>query len=170
MPAIPTIRTNVLQEPRFVVRVEKAPGVAMSAKFMSVEGLQASVGVSTIWHGGSMIAQKDPCRVTYPPVTLTRGRTKDAELYNWFAVAVAPVPANVGEEFRIVEIVEQDRARRTINRWRLYNAFVSEYNPGNFNNDSDDYRMESVVIEYEFFEAIGLTGTIGISHLAGALG
>lgn len=169
MPAIPINPTNVLQEPRFIVRVEKAPGVAMSAKFASAEGLQATVGVSTLWHGGSMIAQKDPCRVTFGPVTLTRGRTKDAELYNWFALSVAPLPDAADAGVLLVEIVEQDRARRTVNRWRLYNAFVVEYNPGNFNGDSDGYRMESVVIEHEFMEAIGLNGVTPIRQMASLL-
>ncbi len=173
MPSLVGSPVTPFQAARFVVRVEGSPGVAGTAKFKTCVGLEAAVAVSEIWHGGSMIAQKEPARVTFPPVTLERGALNDAQLFNWFAITVAPTPAigGAGQAYkRMVDIVEQDRSGLTVNRWRLVNAWVSNYKPGDFDNESDEFLIETIELTYEFFIAVGLPNANPIAQLASALG
>ncbi len=173
MPALNATPIRPIQAARFIVRVEGAPGVAMTAKFKTCSELSAEIAKSEIWHGGSMIAQKEPARVTFPDITLERGATDDGQLFNWFAQSAAPTPSigGIGQAFkRQVDIVEQDRARITINRWRLVNCWVSGYKAGDWDNESDDFLFESVTLAFEFFLPIGLAGAVAIDQISAALG
>jgi phage tail-like protein len=159
---------------RFVVRVEAAPGVPLRGQFVRMSELSAEVAVSSLHHGGSAIPVKAPARVNFPDVTLERGATQDALLESWFAQTVAPTPSIGGTGLayqRDLDIVEQDRDGSTLNRWRLFRAFPSKYMPADgYDNESDDFIIESVTLAYSFFIPVGLPGAVDISHIQSSLG
>lgn len=172
MSLIPTPRL-IKQRARFVVRVQAAPGVALVGRFMDCSELSAEVAVSRMNHSGSMIPEKAPSRVTFADVTLQRGATQNADLFRWFAQAVVPTPTfggvGLGHE-RVVDIVEQDRDRSTLNRWRLVRAWPTKYTAATeWNNDSDDFTLEAITLTYAFFVPIGLPAAVRIDHIAAAL-
>ena len=155
-----TVVQTPLQAARFIVRIESAPGVAMTAKFKSCSELSAEIASSELWQGGSMIPISEPARVTYPPITLERGATGSADLFNWFAIAAAPIPGSTGVNIhkRMLDIVAQDRAFQPIVKWRVVNAYPVGYKAGEWENDSDDFLMESITLKFDFFRPVGLPG------------
>ena len=169
MAGLPTEPKIPLQAARFIVRVNVAPGVAMTARFKSISELSVEVAKSEIYQGGSMIPFKQPARMTFADVTLERGATADADLFNWFAATSAPTPdiGGVGEAFkRSVDIVAQNRAHFTVASWRLVGAWPTSYKPGEWDNESDDFLMESVTLTYDFFRPIKLAGSVAYEQVA----
>ena len=172
MPSLVATPVIPHQAARFVVRVEKAPGVAMTARFSSCSELAAEVAKSELWAGGSMIPYKEAARVTFADITLERGATSESELFNWFALTVAPTPAigGVGRAHaRMVDIAQLDRANRVAHRWRLVNAFVVGYKAGEWDGDSDEFLMESVTLTFDFFKPVGIAGALGFDQISSLL-
>ena len=168
MPAVSIEPKIPLQQARFIVRVEERPGVSMLARFKSISELSVEVAKSEIWQGGSMIPFKQPARLTFADITLERGATNDAELFNWLALTTAPTPSigGIGEAFkRSVDIVMQDRSHRTVAAWRLVNAWPVGYKPGEWDNESDDFQMESVTLTYDFFRPVRLAGSLAYEQI-----
>lgn len=160
-----------LQAARFIVRMEQAPGVAMIAKFKSCSELSAEIAKSELWQGGSMIPVKEPARITFADITLEKGATNSAELFNWFAITAAPLPQAraINAHKRMVDIVAQDRAFNTIVRWRIVNAFPVGYKAGEWDNASDDFLMESITLTFDLFRAVGFADVADegdMQHLA----
>lgn len=149
-----------LQAARFIVRIEAAPGVAMTAKFKSCSELSAEIAKSELWQGGSMIPVKEPARITYPDITLEKGATNSAELFNWFAITAGPIPGTTGVNAhkRMVDIIAQDRAFQPLVKWRVVNAFPVGYKAGEWDGASDDFLMESITLTLDFFRPVALAG------------
>lgn len=150
-----------LQAARFIVRIEAAPGVAMTAKFKSCSELSAALATSILWQGGSMIPVKETARLTFEPITLLKGATNDAELFNWFALAAAPIAGTTGVNIhkRMVDIVAQDRSFQPLVKWRVVNAFPTDYKASTgWDNDSDEFLMESITLDFDFFRPVALAG------------
>lgn len=174
MPLLVASPTVLKQKARFVVRVEEAPGVALTGRFVRMSELAAEVNESSLRHGGSPIPVKAPALVDFPDVTLERGATQDASLFRWLAQTVAPTPSIGGTGLaykRDLDIVEQDRDFSTLNRWRLFRGFVKKYTAADgYDNESNDFVLEMVTIGYDFFIPIGLPGAVDISHIQAATG
>jgi phage tail-like protein len=140
---------------KFVVEID---GVAY-AGFEKCDGLEAEVAVSEHYEGGAMIPDKSPQRVKFSDLTLERGACQDQDLYDWF-VEVAKAAAGTGlvdPEFkRNLDIVQQERDGSEIERYRVFNAFPRKFNPasGGWDNNSDDNRVEQVVLAYDYWERV----------------
>jgi len=139
---------------KFIVEID---GVA-SAGFQTVTGLTVEATVVTHIEGGALIPNKSPGRLTFSPVTLTRGAvTNDSDLYDWFKqVADASANAGLTEPLykRTLDIVQQDRDNSVLRRWRLQSAWCQSFSPGEWDNTADEKLVETVILEYDFFDLI----------------
>ena len=173
MPLLVGTPRLIKQKSRFIVRVEAASGRALVAGFATCSELSAETQVSSQRFGGSMLATKTPSLVDVTDITLERGATQNADLWLWFAQTVAPTPVIGGiglGHVKWVDIIEQDRDRSTLNKWRLLNAFPSKYAGSlGWDNDSSDYTMESITLTFDLFRPIGLPKAVSIDHLASTL-
>lgn len=138
---------------KFVVEID---GIA-SAAFQTCSELAAEVADREQWEGGSMIADKQPGRLTVDDITLERGATTDRDIYEWFR-QVANAAANAGLSSpgfkRNLDIVQQDLDGSELRRWRVYSAYPKRFVGGAWDNDSDDNVMETVVLRCDYFELI----------------
>lgn len=159
--------TLVKQRFRFVVQVGALDSLGlMRARFRSCSELSAESAKSEIFHGGSIIPYKAPGRITMSDVTLEAGATAEGRMFGWFAQATFArgVAAVDGFQYkRPVTIVEQDRAGGTLNRWHLANAFPVRFSAGEWDNESDDFTITSVVLTYDFFAPTSLTAVDGVN-------
>lgn len=134
---------------RFVIEI----GDFARAGFTSCSEIKISTQEIEYYEGGSDIPVKLPGRVQVPNVTLTRGVTRDEDLYTWFR-EVANVVANAGAVpptfKKDIDIVQLGRDTEEEKRWTLVNAFPSEFVAGEWNNDEDAVVMESVTIRYDY--------------------
>jgi phage tail-like protein len=150
MPVIGTPR-SFHKKFKFIVEID---GVA-SAGFQKCSELSVEVANVQYSEGGALIPNKSPGRLTFADVTLERGATDDADLFDWMQ-EVADASANAGlnePEFkRNLDIVQQDRDGSELRRWRLNGAWPVKFVAGDWDNEADENVIESVTLTYDFFE------------------
>lgn len=137
----------------FVVEID---GVARAAFARSSEIAGESNNVA-YREGGRLHPHNAPGTVTFPELTLERGATDDYDLYNWFrdcydaAAGTGLVPPDL---FRTLDVVQLDRAGEELKRFRLYKAYCRRWSSGDWDNDADEVRIETVVIVYDYFDQL----------------
>ena len=143
---------------KFYVRLVDPDVGPVDAGFQSVSELSVEAAKVEHFEGGVVIPDKTPGRLTYSDVTLERGATGDAVLYNW--MRQVGDAAFMGSEVvepgykRNLDIVQLDRSNKIMRLWRLYNAWPQKFVGGEWDNDSDENVIESVTLSYDFFELI----------------
>ena len=159
--------TLVKQRFRFVVTVGALDALGLlRARFRTCSELAAEAAKSEIFHGGSIIPYKAPGRVTMTDVTLEQGATAEGRLFGWFAQSTFARGIGGTDGFlfkRPVAIVEQNRDGSTLNRWHLANAFPIRFAAGEWDNESDDFTITSVVLTYDFFAPTSLSQVPGVN-------
>jgi len=137
---------------KFVVEIQ---GVAF-AGFRDMSDLRVSVAEVAHHEGGSLIPKKEPGRVTFADVTLSRGATTDEDLWNWMKETIAAGSILVDPaQKRTIDVVQQDRAGTEVNRWTLHNCWPKEFMAGSWNNEADENVIEEIVLGYDFFDKGG---------------
>jgi phage tail-like protein len=123
--------------------------------FQTCSELKVSAAEVTHYEGGVIIPDKQPGKLTYDDVTLTRGATVDRDLYDWMnEVGNAAKHAGLAASRfkRNATLVQQDRDGRTKLRWNIYGCWPKEFVAGSWDNDSDEVVIESVVLAIDRFE------------------
>lgn len=142
---------------RFLVEVD---GLG-SAGFQSCSELSAETAETEYYEGGVIIPFKEPGRMKFSDLTIERAATQDADLYNWF-MATTNAALNGGLASPLFKrngsIVQLDRDNRTLRRWQFKQAYPKKFVAGAWDNASDDFTMEQVVLSYTYFT---LTRNVG---------
>jgi phage tail-like protein len=136
---------------RFLVEID---GLG-SAAFQSCSELTAEVAETTYYEGGSMIPIKEPARMSVADITIERAATQDKDLYTWFTqTANATLNGGVrSPKFkRTASIVQFDRDNRQLRRWLLVGLWPKKFTAGAWDNNSDDFTLEQVVLAFDFFQ------------------
>lgn len=126
-----------------------------SAAFKDCSELAATLAEATLWQGGSIIPIKETTRLTFADITLTRGASRDLDLWIWFkeggdAAAGRGLPSPTTR--RHGSVVQYDRAGVPVERHDFFHAACKEYGTGGWDNDSDEFRMERVVLSIWWFD------------------
>lgn len=144
-----------IRHDKYAFRVE-VEGVGF-AGFQKCSEIKCEVATQETWEGGAVLPEKTPGRGKWNPVTLERGATMDLDLFLWFQTVVASA-AGIGGPTpsyeRDVDIVQRDRDGTTLMHWRLFRAWPKAFSAGEWDNASDDKRMESVELEFAHAEPI----------------
>lgn len=136
---------------RFIVEI----GDFMRAAFMTCSELSVEVAKIEHWEGGRLIPYKEPGRTTFSDVTLDRGVTIDREAYDWFLEVVNTVAdtGRVSPYFKKdIDIVQLERNGREVERYTLEGAWPTKFSAGDWSNDSDEVRIEQLVLTYDLFK------------------
>ena len=148
----------------FEVRIDGLTDLA----FATCSEPSVAIGEAMLWQGGSQIPIKEPTRLTFNDVTLERGSCRDIQIYQWFEsvgnAAIRSGAAGTGAGTaqsplykRNAEIYQKDRLGSYKEGIRLFNAFPKEYSVGDFSNDADEFRIERLVLSYDYFKRIIIT-------------
>jgi phage tail-like protein len=145
---------------KFVFEID---GVAY-AGFQKCSELKVSVAKIEHWEGGTLISNKSPGRITTTDITLERGATADADLFNWMK-DVANQTADAGggaggrgaglkedQIKRSGDLVQLDRDGEELRRWTIDNAWPTDFSGGEWDNDADENVIESVTLTYDTFD------------------
>ena len=138
-----------------------------SAGFNKCSELSVEAAKIEYSEGGALIPDKSPGRLTFSDITLERGATDDADLYQWMlqvanaGILSAIVPgAGFGgglptpQYKRTLDIVQQDRDGTVLVRWRCFNGWPTKFVAGEWDNDADEKTIEMVTLTYDFFERV----------------
>lgn len=124
------------------------------AEFQTCSELSAELAIIEHYEGGRMRPYKEPGRITYADITLERGATNDAALYDWHKQIVNST-ANAGNPLpqfcRNVHIIQLERNGDTIRQWDLFGAWPTKFVAGEWDNNSDDNVIESITLTYDYF-------------------
>lgn len=136
----------------FLIEVE---GV-VSAAFTTCSEIRGNAETVEYREGGRLHPHKSPGLMSFPPITLTRGRCEDYDLYNYFKDtfdAAAGTGLTTPDIYRTIDIVQLDRDGEEVERHTLYGAWCKEYQSSNgWDNNANEILMEEIVIEYDHFE------------------
>ena len=127
------------------------------ADFATCSEASVTVGEATLWQGGSFIPIKEPTRLTFADITLERGMSRSMSLWTWFKdTSDAASGRGLISPFfkRPIHINQRDRAGIITEAIVLYNAWPKEYSAGDWSNDADEFRIERLVVAYDWFERI----------------
>jgi len=138
---------------KFVIEID---GVKRAA-FTTCSDLRVTTETDSHREGGRLNAHKSPGLVEFPPITLTRGKTKDFDLYNWFKDTFA-ASSGLGQDtpdiYRTFDIIQQNRRGEEVERYTVFDAYASEYGAGDWDNNASEVIMEEVVIEVDRWERV----------------
>jgi phage tail-like protein len=138
----------------FVVEID---GIARSA-FKECSELNMEIGEMKIREGGALIEDKEAGLVTFPDITLKRGRISDKSFYDWIkqVIQVSSGYALLGGDGykRNLDIVQLDRDGSEIRRYRVIDAWPKGRKIGPWNNDSEDYIMEEMVLSCKLWDEL----------------
>lgn len=122
--------------------------------FMKCGEIKGTVAVIDHFEGGTLTSDSSPGRMSTADVELTRGATKDKDLYNWW-LQVCNAADNTGavdaEYKRTVDVVQRDRDGTELTRWVLYEAWPTSFTAGQWDNGADSNVIEAITLKYRYF-------------------
>lgn len=125
-----------------------------SSKWKEISTPGYTVNVVKTYEGGAILPERSPGRADTKPITMSRSATLDLDLFGWFTTVVLGA-ANIGLARpgyeRTISVNQRDRDRTVLQQFQLFEAWPADYEPGGFNNESDDKRIEKATIEYHDF-------------------
>ncbi len=127
----------------------------VSFAFSKCSGLKCSIAEIKHYEGGTLIPNKSAGRLDFADITLERGATRgNIDMLLWFG-NVANAPANIGLKEvlykRHLDIVQLDRDGEPLKRYSVFNAWVKEFDAGEWDNGADENVMEKMVLCYDYY-------------------
>ena len=131
---------------QFSVEIEGIIG----ARFQEVGGIDATTDVIEYREGGDFPGtRKLPGLTKHSNLTLKRGYTEDARLWEWFSDVMNGRHARIRKS---VSVVQLDMAGQETMRWNLFGAYPVKYTAPTFNAKGNELSIESIEIAYERIE------------------
>jgi phage tail-like protein len=138
---------------KFIIEID---GVVRAA-FTTCSELNIEAANVAHREGGRLQPHNAPGTVTFPEITLTRGQTDDFDLYNWFKDtfdAAAGTGLDTPDIYRTFDIIQQNRKGEAVERYTVYDAYARTYGGGDWDNNADEVRMESVTVQPDRWERV----------------
>lgn len=141
---------------KFIVTVTGNMSFAR-AGFSNIKGLKMQTKPVTYREGGDNLTSRQlPGLTTFPNVTFQRGLiVGDNDIWIWasqvFNVTSFNQPAQGGTFRNTLQIQLQDRDGTPARTWTLYNAWVTEYSPGDFDAEKESVFLNEMVVAHEGF-------------------
>lgn len=148
-PPIQSVDEEYAQKSKFRVEVD---GVAVG-DFSKCSGIESTISVVKQREGGKAIAQKRPGTREFADVTLSRGQSKNNELWAWHDAANESVSSagTVPTDLRTIAIINLRADGSEMKRWTLFRAWPSVYKSGELDADNDsENQIEEVTFTYEY--------------------
>ena len=127
----------------FLVEID---GIA-HAVFSEVTGLESETAVIEYRAGGENVVRKLPGLTKFGNITLKRGITQDAELWNWRKSIVE------GEiDRRNGSIILLDDQRTEVVRWHFREGWICKWEGPTLNAKANEVAIETIEIAHEGLE------------------
>lgn len=147
----------VIGEPRrfhnkwkFQLEIDDIPRCA----FQNCSELKVEITKVEYYEGGMLIPYKEPGRMQFSDLTLERAACVDREFYDWLqdtAVAQEHRGRNTTGFKRNCTIVQYDRNNTRVRTWTVSGCWIQSFTAGSWDNNSDEFVMEQIVLAYDYF-------------------
>lgn len=142
---------------KFVVEIDDF----QAAFFTTCSELAVETEVVTYREGGALIPIQEPGLATFPAVTLTRGTSQDQDFHAWM-LQVVDASAGIQDSFgensptfkRNLSIVQRDRDNTELLRYNLFGVWPSRLSAGDWDNSASEVVIESLVLQFDFFQRV----------------
>ncbi len=123
----------------------------VDVRFKNISGLSMSMNTEPLSEGGeNRFQHKLPVRASYTDITLKRGLFSNTGLYNWCKEAIEKfdfMPLTV-----LISLL--DETNQPTFSWRVFNAIPVKWELSEFNADSNEVVIESIVLSYSYFTSV----------------
>lgn len=144
---------------KFLFTVHDMSSGFQTSKFQKCTGLKKTIAHAEYAEGGAFTPMKEPGRVTYANITLTRGVSEDDDFYTWCEEScsmMANFPEGSGvpvlELLRNLQIWQRDRTQAVRKKFKCYSCSPAVWDPSEWDNMSDDVQVESLEIALWYFQ------------------
>ena len=138
---------------KFIIEID---GV-VNAGFKTCSELNIEAANVEYKEGGRLHPHNAPGTVKFPEITLARGATDDADLYNWMRDtydAAAGTGLDTPDLYRTFDIIQQNRKGEAVERYTVYDSYCRTFSSGDWDNDADEVRDITVVIQPDRWERV----------------
>ena len=142
----------------FMFEVEISGNMVFArAGFQKVGGLKMTTDSVDYREGGDpTTVTKTPGLTKFDPITLERGMSEDLDMWEWACKIFSEDGTTVADtEARAnVTIKLKDRAGAVVKTWIIPDAWVSEYNTGDFDAMGNNVMIEKITIQHQGFRLV----------------
>jgi phage tail-like protein len=135
----------------FLVEID---GITRAA-FVTCSGLEMEIENVAYTEGDMLHPHNAPGTAKFTELTLARGACNDWELYNLWKAAY-DAASGTGQDdpdcYVDMDIVQLDRMKNELCRWRVSNAYCRVFKTGNWDKNANEVRMEEVTFTIEYAE------------------
>lgn len=124
------------------------------ASFATCSELKAEVAKIEYYEGGAIIPYKEPGRMSFPDLTIERAVTSHDKFYHWLVDTSAAVTqaGKISSQYKRPGTIYQfDRDNEIIRTWQLHGLWPLGYTAGAWDNNSDEFTMEQIVLALDYF-------------------
>jgi phage tail-like protein len=136
----------------FQVSFELLPPSANDFRFMEVSGLEVEMEMETFVEGGqNRFTWELPKRTRYSDLTLKRGLFTGSAIYEWCKNAMENflfLPLNI-----TISLLNDQHL--PIQSWYVVNAIPKKWSVSGFNAQENSIVVESLTLNYQYFNVIG---------------
>lgn len=129
----------------------------MRAGFQKVSGLKMTTDVIEYREGGDAPTMtKTPGLTKFDPITLERGMSEDTDMWDFASKTFGEHAVNDTDARANIIIKLKDRTGNVVKAWEVPNAWVSEYNTGDFDAQGNHVMIEKITIQHQGFRPIAV--------------
>lgn len=118
--------------------------------FQKITGLKLKTDVIEYRDGNDkqLTPHKMAGLIKFDPVTFDRGMSDDEDMFNWIYQQAKQNPNDDGHKVTIT-IELQDRGRQGKKAWELQEAWIADYETGDFDAQGNGVMIERMIIQHE---------------------
>lgn len=134
------------------------------AGFQKITGLKLKTDVIEYREGGDrqLSPHKLPGLLKNDPITFERGMSEDGDMFDWIYQQVTKAPNDDGHKCT-VKIELLDRGRQGVKAWEMREAWISDYETGDFDAKSNNVAVEKMVVQHEGIKLLKGSNTGGVA-------
>lgn len=140
----------------FAFRIEEE-GFAVSF-FQKITQIKINNEIIKYQEGGALVDYLTLGRTTIDDITFTRGMNANRDIHDWMTLTTNTV-ADIGggdEQKRTFDIIQQNRGKIDIARFRLHGCLLKDSTIGDWDNSGNDLLMESMTLAVTAVEEIAI--------------
>lgn len=118
--------------------------------FQKITGLKLKTDVIEYRDGddASLTPHKSGGLVKSDPITFERGMSDDTDIYDWMTMQSQTAPNDEGHKCTIL-IELKDRGRGVVKAWEIREAWISDYETGDFDAQGNAVMLERMIVQHE---------------------
>lgn len=130
------------------------------AGFKNVTGLKVGTELIEIEEGGRSDYKHTAIkRVTYEPITLTRGMSMDKDIIKQFAeqfdVMQGGMHRATDDNLMLVKVILLDRDQKTVRKtWTYQGVIITEYRADDMDATSSEALLESITFQFQHVDSL----------------